>query len=343
VAAGSGSSFINGPVARLIPSVANTAGVYTSYTFPVGKGASYHPVTLNINTQSSTTTYRAEQFEGDPGQNVTGSDLARVSKANWITITPLNGTTVSQPIGFNGNISMLFTSSDGITDPNSTTLVVAKRADATQPWTNIGRSAATANTLTSAAFTSFSDFALASTSADPTINPLPVTLVSFSAIRQVSGAVKIAWATASEQHSAYFEVQRSLDGRSFTSIETVPASGTSTQTHQYTSFDNPNLTDQLYYRLRQVDADNTATYSPTVTLAGLTPRFALYPNPTQDQLTISLAAGQTVQVFDLAGYLVQTATLSASGQLNVCALPAGTYMLRVSLPEQVRTLRFTKE
>ena len=343
VTGGSGSSFINGPVARLIPSVANTAGVYTSYTFPVGKGTSFHPVTLNINTQASTTTYRAEQFEGDPGQNITGSDLARVSKTNWLTITPLNGTTVAQPSGFRGNISMPFTSSDGITDPTATTLVVAKRADATQPWTNIGRSAATANSITSATFTSFSDFALASTSADPATNPLPVTLISFSAVRQASGTVKIEWATASEQRSAYFEVQRSLDGRSFTSIETVPASGTSTQAHQYSSFDNTVLANQLYYRLRQVDTDNTATYSPTVTLAGLTPRFVLYPNPTQDHLTIALAAGQTVQVFDLAGYLVQTTTLSSSGQLDVSALPAGTYMLRVVFPEQIRTLRFTKD
>lgn len=343
VTGGSNNSFVSGPIARLIPSVANPAGVYTSYVFPVGKGTSYHPLTLNINTQTSTTTYRAEQFEGDPGQNVTGSDLTRVSKANWFTITPFNGTTVAQPSGFSGNISMPFTSSDGITDPNAATLVVAKRADAGQPWTNIGRSAATANSLTSATFTSFSDFALASTSTDPAINPLPVTLVSFSAIRQVSGAVKIAWATASEQHSAYFEVQRSFDGRSFTSIETVPASGTSTQMHQYTSFDNTNLTNQLYYRLRQIDADNTATYSPMVTVASLAPRFVLYPNPTQDHLTIALAVGRTVQVFDLAGYLVQTTTLPASGQLSVSALPAGTYMLRVLLPDQIRTLRFTKE
>ncbi|RZK87433.1 MAG: T9SS type A sorting domain-containing protein, partial [Hymenobacter sp.] len=299
------------------------------------------------NTQSGTTTYRAEQFEGDPGQNVAGSDLARVSRASWFTITPFSGTTVTQPSGFGGTLGVPFASGDGITDPSAATLVVAKRPDATQPWVNAGRSAATGTAaggmLTSAPFTSFSDFALASTSSSATVNPLPVTLISFNAVRQANGTVQVAWATASEQHSAYFEVQRSLDGRVFTSAGQVLASGTTTQAHHYTSIDNTAPTGQLYYRLRQVDADNTATYSPTATLAGCTPQLALYPNPAQDHLTIALAAGKTVQLFDLAGYLLQTTTLPASGYLHVGTLPAGTYLLRVVLPEQVLTLRFTKE
>ncbi|TVT43682.1 T9SS type A sorting domain-containing protein [Hymenobacter setariae] len=343
VTGGSASSFVNGTVARLVPSVANGTGIYTSYTFPVGKGSSYHPIVLNVNTQTSTTTYRAEQFEGDPGQNVTGSDLARVSKANWFTITPFSGATPTQPSGFSGTISIPFASSDGVTDPTATTLVVAKRADATQPWTNIGRSGASASTLTSATFTSFSEFALASTSADASANPLPVTLTSFNATRQANGTVKIDWATASEQRSAYFEIQRSLDGRLFTSGATVPANGTTTQAHYYSRLDNAAPACQLYYRLRQVDTNNTATYSPVVTLAGSASTLDLYPNPAHDQLVIALAAGRTVQLFDLAGYLVQTATLPASGQLSVSSLPAGTYLLRIVLPEQTRTLRFTKQ
>ncbi|RZL14135.1 MAG: hypothetical protein EOO62_06265, partial [Hymenobacter sp.] len=131
VAAGSaGSSFVNGPVARPIPSVANAAGVYTAYTFPVGKGTSYRPIILNINTQNSNTTYRAEQFEGDPGQNVAGSDLTRVSKVRSYTITPLSGGVVTQPTNFNGTITLAAGTTDGVTDPTAPTLVVAKRADA---------------------------------------------------------------------------------------------------------------------------------------------------------------------------------------------------------------------
>jgi hypothetical protein len=341
-ASNTGSSYVNGPVARPIAAVANAAGVYTSYTFPLGKGTSYRPITLNINSQTGTITYRAEQFEGDPGQNVAGSDLTRVSKVRSYTITPLSGGVVTQPSGFNGTVTLLATPSDGVSDPAATTLVVAKRTDATQPWVNIGRSTATSSTLTSAPFSSFSDFVLASTSTDAGTNPLPVTLVSFNAARQVGGEVHVSWATASEQHSAYFDVQRSLDGYIFTNTEQLPANGTTAQTHHYSSFDKTAPAGTLYYRLRQVDTDGTATYSPMVTVAISKAAFALYPNPAHSQLTVASAAGQEIQVCDLAGRVRLATTLPASGKLSLDALPPGTYLLRVTLGGQTRIMRFAK-
>ncbi|MBJ6146211.1 T9SS type A sorting domain-containing protein [Hymenobacter sp. BT559] len=347
VAGGSGSSFVNGPVARSIPSVANGANMYTSYTFPVGKGNAYRPITLNINTQSGTTTYRVEQFEGDPGQNVAGSDLTRVSAARWLTITPFSGSTVAQPTNFAGTLTMPIGPTDGVTDLAATSLVLAKRPDATQPWSNIGRSATTgtaaSGTLTSGTFTSFSDFALASTSADATANPLPVTLISFGTVRQAGGAVQLTWATASEQRSAYFEVQRSLDGRTFATIDKVAAQGTTSQAHTYTNLDVNAPAAPLYYRLHQVDVDGREFFSPISLLAASATTLAFYPNPTYDYLTIANSAGEQIQVTDLTGRVLQTSTLPASGKVSVQALPAGTYLLRLSLGGQPHTLRFTKQ
>ncbi|RZK28742.1 MAG: T9SS type A sorting domain-containing protein [Hymenobacter sp.] len=60
-------------------------------------------------------------------------------------------------------------------------------------------------------------------------------------------------------------------------------------------------------------------------------QLALYPNPAQDVLTISLAtgsaAGHLAEVRDLLGRPVRTATLPASGQLNLAGLAAGSYLL----------------
>lgn len=62
-------------------------------------------------------------------------------------------------------------------------------------------------------------------------------------------------------------------------------------------------------------------------------QLALYPNPTQAVLTISLttgsAAGHLAEVRDLLGRTVRTAMLPASGQLNLVGLPAGSYLLTV--------------
>ncbi|RZK32076.1 MAG: T9SS type A sorting domain-containing protein, partial [Hymenobacter sp.] len=344
---GSNTSFVNGPVLRPISAAGN-------YTFPIGKGASYRPLTLNVSTQSGTTYYRAEQVEGDPGQNMGASGLTRVSVFRSFTITPFASVTdaiagtVTQPSSFAGTATLSFDGSDGVTNPAATTFVVGKRANSSQPWTNAGRSDNTLNTLTSGVFTTFSDFVLASTNPAPDPNPLPVTLTSFGAARQASGAVQVRWATASEQRSAYFEVQRSLDGQAFMSVERVAAQGTTTQAHTYASLDQMAPAGQLYYRLRQADTDGTSTFSPVVALAAATTTAAtalpsLYPNPAHDYLVVSFAAGEKVQVLDLTGRSLQTTSLSASGQLSIAALPAGSYLLRVFTSSQPYTLRFTKE
>lgn len=94
-----------------------------------------------------------------------------------------------------------------------------------------------------------------------TSQPLPVELVSFTAEALGADAL-LKWATASEKNNDRFEVEASADGRSFRRIGQVPGHGSSTQPHTY------QLTDAaiarygasvVYYRLRQVDADGTAS------------------------------------------------------------------------------------
>lgn len=178
-----------------------------------------------------------------------------------------------------------------------------------------------------------------------TVNaPMPVTLTSFTATRQPGGGVQVRWATATELNSAYFEVERSTDGHSFSKVSKVASYGTTGRPQAYASLDEQAPATQLYYRLHQVDTDNTAVYSAVVSL-GATEAATLtaHPNPAQTQLTLPAAAGQQVQVLDLTGRVLHTATLPASGELSVEKLPAGTYLLRLPLAGQGRTLRFTKE
>ncbi len=347
--AGSNASFVNGPVVRPLSAPG-------TYVFPVGKGTAFRPFTLTITASNNTTYYyRAEQFEGNPGQSLaTGSGLTRVSRIRSFTVVPFASASdaasttaaTAQPTGFSGTATLSFGSDDGVTDP--TQLVVAKRANASDPWANFNSTAsagtAANGTVTSSPITSFSDFALGSTSSGTSLNPLPVVLTSFKVARQADGAVQVAWATASEKRSAYFEVQRSLDGTIYATIEKQAAQGTTTQAHLYTSLDQTAPACRLYYRLRQVDTDGTENFSPVVTLAATADAttLMLYPNPAHDELTLP-AAGEQAQVLDLTGRVRQTSTLPASGKLSIAALPPGTYLLRVALNGQTHVLRFTKE
>jgi hypothetical protein len=175
----------------------------------------------------------------------------------------------------------------------------------------------------------FSNAAAATTSA-----PLPVTLVSFTAVAQGSTAVRLVWATASEVNSARFEVERSADGVAFAKVGQVAAAGSSPSTHAYALTDArlPSGASLLYYRLRQVDLDGSFTYSPvrTVALAGAAAGLSLYPNPTAGAATLTGAeAGAVVQLLDALGQIVGTAVADATGTATLPAgLPTGVYVVR---------------
>lgn len=344
------TSFVNGPLARQ-----TAAGAVSNLVFPTGSGASYRPVILNATAQDATT-YLVTQKEGPPANAtsfVAGTSalptLTRVSRVRSYTITPTPAAN-----NFNGTVTLSYGPDDGVNQPADASFTVGKNSN-NAGWQNIGNggvnvtTAATAasgaaGTITSQSFTAFSDFALASTSASQDANPLPVVLVNFGAVRHAGQAVQVRWTTASELRSAYFEVQRSIDGTTYATVEKQAAHGTTAQSHIYTSLDQAAPAGRLYYRLRQVDTDGTESFSPVVTLAATTTATTLtfYPNPAHDELTL-LAASEPVQVLDLTGRVLQATTLPASGKLNIAALPPGTYLLRVALSGQPHVLRFTKE
>jgi len=166
--------------------------------------------------------------------------------------------------------------------------------------------------------------------------PLPVTLVSFTAQAQGADAL-LRWTTASEKNNDRFEVESSPDGRTFQRIGLVPGHGTSTQSHAYQLVD-PAIArygvSLVYYRLRQVDVDGTATYSPVRTVAvPLAAGLALFPNPTRAAATLLGAApGAAVVVYDAVGRQVLAATADAAGAATLAlpaGLAAGVYVVRV--------------
>lgn len=166
----------------------------------------------------------------------------------------------------------------------------------------------------------------ASTSTAATLAPLPVQLAAFTAQAAPGGrGTRLAWTTASEVNNAYFDVERSLDGVTYTKLGTVAGQGSKTTATSYTfadQDDNARPVGPAYYRLRQVDADGTAAYSPVRTVSwgelGAAGRASLYPNPAQAQATLDLSAlpasaSYQVQVLDATGRLVQRLAV-AGGQ-----------------------------
>lgn len=84
---------------------------------------------------------------------------------------------------------------------------------------------------------------------------LPVELAGFS-VKKSKQDVHLSWETLSESHNAGFEVQRSNDGKEFTTIGWVEGAGDADIRNTY-EFDDKNLRTgaKYYYRLKQVDID----------------------------------------------------------------------------------------
>ena len=197
------------------------------------------------------------------------------------------------------------------------------------------------------------------TTTDSGQQPLPVELTSFQAQAQGAGA-RLQWTTASEKNSAYFAIERSIDGRVFTQLGRVAGQGTTSQAHAYAWTDTKGSSvavAMVYYRLRQVDTDSSASYSPVrlVTFASATAQLALqaYPNPFQQQLGVRFSAVQggvaTLRLTNTLGAVVAERTLEAVAGNNTLALDpteelhAGMYLLLLQQGLRQQTLRVMRE
>jgi hypothetical protein len=169
--------------------------------------------------------------------------------------------------------------------------------------------------------------------------PLPVELMAFGAKLQ-KGCVYVKWSTASEKDNEGFNVERSQDGKTFTSIAYQKGQGTTANKTSYDAIDNQPLVGTSYYRLKQTDFDGTVSYSPVATIlngAG-SMSVSVYPNPTQDVVTINLGQlsveGAQVQVTDMMGRALGVQQLGSAGELNLRDLKPGTYLITISAGDQ---------
>ena len=196
----------------------------------------------------------------------------------------------------------------------------------------------------------FSPFAI--TSSQPA--PLPVSLVSFEA-RRVGAVITLNWATASEQRNDHFVVERSLDGASFLALGTVAGHGSSAAAHAYTFIDAQPVAGAAYYRLRQVDTDGTASFSPVAVVPGgevAAATITAVPNPSAGQFALLTNLPASAQlcgtVVNMLGQNVLAISEllpagAASLPLDLSAQPAGVYLVQLLGPAGPVTLRLLKQ
>lgn len=171
---------------------------------------------------------------------------------------------------------------------------------------------------------------------------LPLQLTSFNGSIINSDAL-LNWKTESEENTREFLVERSIDGRHYSTAGSVPAANAH-GVHQY-SYTDRNVdrlgASVIYYRLKQVDRDGKSNYSRVLTLpvAQAGSGVVCYPNPVigETSITITLSTAEKVQtrLINNTGQVLQVqkwdlSAGSTSLPVNMSQLTKGLYYLEIS-------------
>jgi hypothetical protein len=165
---------------------------------------------------------------------------------------------------------------------------------------------------------------------------LPVSLINFYATR--SGPdVNLQWTTTFESNNAGFQIQRSKGDGVWENGEYVPTKalgGTSSTSITY-EFKETNMTTGFaWYRLVQIDKNNTRTISVTRGVRGteVSARVSIYPNPnTAGNMNVLFGSSATrdVSITDLSGKIVKIWKSIRSDNLIINGINPGVYMLQI--------------
>jgi hypothetical protein len=190
--------------------------------------------------------------------------------------------------------------------------------------------------------------------------PQPITLLYFNA-KANNEQVELSWSTISEVNNDYFEVQRSVNGKDFESIDKVDGAGNHKGVLNYSSIDENPYNGISYYRLKQVDFDGKTSYS-TIKMVEINKgnetlpvSIQLYPNPSKDGSS-SIVLDRlpentivTVTITDMLGkragedYSAVSNNGSIKLTLNTESLNAGIYLVRIHAGSDSKIIRWFVE
>jgi hypothetical protein len=173
---------------------------------------------------------------------------------------------------------------------------------------------------------------------------MPLHLVSFTCTDNGASNL-LQWQTEDEVNTRSFEVQRSTDGITFATIQTM-ASNNNNGVNRYTYTDKSLQAGLCFYRLRMIDQDGKFEYSKVIQKeARVSSRLQVAPNPVTGDVTISGTndAGY-LEITTLSGTIVMRIPVTASSQtINLAHLVSGLYILKYTSAKNTSFLKLVKK
>ena len=178
--------------------------------------------------------------------------------------------------------------------------------------------------------------------------PLPITLSEFSAAKDVN-KTKLTWSTLTETNNKGFNIQRSLDAKSWETILYVSGVGNTSTKTSYSAIDESPIKGTNFYRLEQMDLDGKKSYSTVVSV-----RFAdkesvglsFFPNPTKDKVVIIIDKIESnkanLEIINMQGKVLKTISLTDQQSnsnllVDVNNFSKGMYLIKLNNGSTIKT------
>jgi hypothetical protein len=162
-------------------------------------------------------------------------------------------------------------------------------------------------------------------------------ITSFDANYQSDNTINLSWQTANEQSGRVYTIQKSSDGINFEDAGSLKSNiDTSAADYSYQYNITTDDKNQIYFRLKVVDASNNVSYSEirSVDLSKSPNPISLYPNPSNSFINIvfdhSINNWQ-IDIFTASGQLLQRnyfANTNAAHINFINNLAPGVYFIR---------------
>lgn len=170
----------------------------------------------------------------------------------------------------------------------------------------------------------------------PTTALLPLTLLNFSAQKKINNEAVVKWETAKESKLSKFEVEKSTNGISFTTVATkTPNNASAKSTYVVIDDLKDETARKIYYRLKITHADGSTTYSKIVVMDtdNITPVVNIYPQPAINgtvDINWNIDKAADVELFDNAGRKIIYKRNYLGKKLTISNLNAGIYFIKIS-------------
>ena len=159
---------------------------------------------------------------------------------------------------------------------------------------------------------------------------IPVEMTYFTGQATNDGNL-LEWETLTELNNEGFQIEKSLDGKTWNRIDFVAGNGTDFEVNNYTYFDTRVDAEQIYYRIKQIDFNGAFEYSNAILITNTFEQkdIRTYPNPVYNQLTVEGFRG-IATIYNVLGQPLKTIQITNDvATVSFSDLQNGHYVLEL--------------